>query len=142
MLPIPDTAPTSQEEYDYLINATYQNGLEKYNIDKAYAQEQAAHQWEKRAEIIRERLIAQMEANLAVEVVDASEGIRALTDAEWQSKWNEGIKEIDARLANEYQSYVEQVISMVPQPQTLQDIDTMYSCYKSLWMQPDMPDLS
>lgn len=140
MLPIPNEAPKSLEEYNYLIDATYQNGLEQYEIDRAKAQEKAERQWEAQYLTIRERLIAQMEGNLAATIVDSPEKPRQLSDAEWQLKWNENIKEVDARLAQEERQYIDLAISMVRLPQTIKEIEDLYSCYKDTWVQTDIPD--
>lgn len=136
MLQIPDTAPQTLEEYNYLVNAVYQNGLEKYELDKAQATQQAEAQWDSQYVAKREHMIAEMEANLAAMTVIGLDGANVpLTATEYQTEWDEGIKKINAQLAQEHEQFIAQAVSMVQQPEKMEQIEATYGFYKAAILQ-------
>lgn len=109
MLQIPDTAPHTQEEFDYLISATVANSQEEY---------------ENAVEAAKEKAIAQWEAMVAA---------RPMTLAE-----NEDSAKLAETLEQEKKVAIQQAIAAVPPPLTLEQVEKTYRVYKQMFEQPNI----
>lgn len=123
-------SPQNLEEYQILIDYYYNQDQERYSAEVAKAKADAEKQWEAGYEKKREELIAQMEANLAAMTVDAPDGPQPLPEAKWYAKWNEGMKEINAHLAEEHKQTIEQAASFVQPAKTMAEVESTYSFFK------------
>lgn len=116
MLQIPKIAPRTQEEYEYLINATVANSQEEY---------------ENAVETAKENALAQWEASVAAQPMTLEEGETAEDRA--------------AKLEQEKNAAIQMAVASVPQPLTVEQAEATYGFYRAMFEQPApadaMPDM-
>ena len=126
MKEIPDIAPQNLDEWNYLVNATYENGLETYKNKVAEAKEQVLAQWNKVVKTKKAELLDQAKTNINSQTNDNG---NPLSDKEKQDLIAKATTEIDNHLEKEKNQQLEQAASMVEQPESLDQIKTTYMCY-------------
>lgn len=128
---LPQFAPTTLEQYEELIEIALEIEQERYDTEVAEAIKNAEKQWDAEVTKKRERIIAQLEANLAIETVNTPDGTVSLPEAEYKRKRQEGIKAINEQLNKEYEEVIQQAKNMVQQPKSRKEIETTYDMYKT-----------
>lgn len=124
-----NTMPTNLTEWNTLIAHCTAEAQAKYDAELAAVETRAGAAFDANRDALREKMIAELEGNLAAETVETPDGPAPLPEAEYNQAWNEGVAEIDATLAQQRAKAIAQATSLIPQPETRADFEAMYSCY-------------
>lgn len=122
-------APRTLEEYNICVDYWTNKSQAEHDAGVAEAQSQAESAFEATREGKREAMIAELEADLALEVVETPEGPQDLSETEYKAAWNKGVAAIDKQLNEELVQAIQQAASMVEPAKTRGYFEQMYSCY-------------
>lgn len=123
---IPNEMPTTIAGWNQMCEDVHFNVIEAYESACDSAKEAAAIQFDSTRNEVRERLIAQLQANLGTEMVDSPDGQMPLSEDQYQERYDAGLAEIDKQLDKQRQEAIDNSVIGIEQPMSLEQVQKMY----------------
>lgn len=118
--------PDTLAGWEQMCEDIFANGQEEYENKCNEAKRVAGEQFDKEREAMREKMIAQLEANLSNQMVDTPDGPKHLEGDEYQKQWNDGVRAIDDKISRKRKEQLDMSCAMIEQPNTLEQIHKTY----------------